>query len=679
MHTLIVSEKNIAAKRIAEMLSKGKTSTTKGSVPTYHFRLNGDEITCIGLKGHILKVDFPAEYANWQDTDPVSLIDAKLIKSPIQKNLVTLLRKEGKQADKVIVATDFDREGELIGVDALNQILEVNPDIEVKRARFSALTVKEVERAFSHLEDPYYSLAQAGEARQDIDLIWGATLTRFMSLSSTRLGKQFLSVGRVQSPTLAMIVEREHERRAFKTEPYWQLRGRFKHGGEEFEAGHKTEKFWKKEEVDEAVSRLGDEGTVTEVKKTERQVDPPSPFNTTSFLTAAAAQGLSPASAMRTAESLYMEGFISYPRVDNTVYPPSLELREILSGLESAEELGQLAREINAQAELTPTRGKKQATDHPPIHPTAPATKEKLGQNWKIYELVVRRFLATLAPKAKTASVRIDIDVNGEPFFLRGSRTIVPGWLHFYPYGKKKDDLAPEINEGDKVQLLEKTVEGKETQPPGRYSQGSLIQKMEELGLGTKATRHSIIQNLYYRGYAHSDPIVPTDLGIALSDALRKHAEKISTPGMTAELESEMDKISDGKIERERVVERSRQMLAQTLMTLVEKKEEVGKEIRAGILEGQILGKCPSSGGDLRIIRSKKTKKRFVGCSDYPDCTVTYPLPQFGDIIPLGETCDECGSPKIKVISKGKRPWIICIDPKCPTKAEYNNKKSAKK
>lgn len=680
MKTLIVSEKNIAARRIAEMLSKGKSAAKKlGGLSTYHFQRNGEEVTCIGLKGHILKVDFPPEYANWQDVDPAALIDAKLIKVPTQKSLVNLLKKEGKQANKVIVATDFDREGELIGIDALNQIKEVNPVIEVKRARFSALTNKEVDRAFSYLEDPYYSLAEAGEARQDIDLIWGATLTRFLSLTSTRLGRQFLSVGRVQSPTLAIVVKREHERQAFKPEPYWQLKGLFRYEQQDYEAIHKTEKFWQKDEVDAVLARLGDQGVITEVKKTERLIDSPAPFNTTAFLAAAAAAGISPARAMRIAENLYMEGFISYPRVDNTVYPPSLEIREILSALKAVEELSGLVHEINVQPELKPTRGKKQATDHPPIHPTAAATKEQLGANWKIYELVVRRFLATLAPPAKVAGIRVDIDVDGESFFIRGSRTITPGWLHFYPYGKKKDDLIPDVNQGDQMRLIKKIVEEKETQPPGRYSQGSLIQKMEELGLGTKATRHTIIQNLYDRGYIHSDPIVPTDLGTAVCEALSKHAGRITSPDMTSELESEMDKIAEGELERDQVVERSRQMLAQTLMDLAANKEKVGQEIRAGILEGQILGKCPNSGGDLRIIRSKRTRKRFIGCSDYPDCSTTYPLPQYGDIIPLGEICEECGSPKIKVINKGKRPWIICIDPTCQTKAEYNNNKTAKK
>lgn len=660
-------------------MSGGKVEAGKtGGVDVYTFKFNGHEAVSIGLKGHILKVDFPDEYANWQDVKPIDLVDARLIKKPTQKTLVAALKKQAKDVDDVIIATDFDREGELIGMDAMNQIQEVRPGIPIKRARFSALTKGELDKAFGNLDSMLMNLAYAGEARQDIDLIWGATLTRFLSLASTRLGRQFLSVGRVQSPTLCLVVARERERRAFVPQTYWQLKGLFGFGDDRFEAGHKTERFLSKEEVDAAVAKLGKEGVVTEAKKTARSTEPPAPFNTTGFLAAAAGLGVSPANAMRIAEGLYMEGFISYPRVDNTVYPESLALRDILNAVSGAEDIGALAAEINGQKTLKPTRGKKLATDHPPIHPTAAASKSRLtGNDWKIYELVVRRFLATLAPTSKSESMRIDIDVSGEPFFVRGSRVTEEGWLKYYHYSKKKDELLPNLKKDDIVALVESTVEEKQTQPPPRYSQGALIQKMEELGLGTKATRHAIIQNLYDRGYTHSDPLVPTDLGVAVADSLTKHAQAISSPEMTAELESDMDGISEGNKTRDEVVDRSRQMLSKVMLELMANQQEVGAEIRGGVQESRTVGTCPQCGHDLRIIRAKKSKKRFVGCSNYPDCKQAYPLPQFGDIISLGTLCEHCSTPKIKVVSKGKRPWELCLDPECPTKDAY--RKAAKK
>ncbi|HEY3374952.1 MAG TPA: DNA topoisomerase I [Candidatus Aquicultor sp.] len=692
---LIVTEKNIAAERIAKILANGKIKTEKSyTIPIYRYAENGSETAVIGLKGHILKVDFPEEYSSWQKVTPDSLIDAAIIKVPMQKQIIKAMQKLAKDANEVVIATDFDREGELIGVDAANLIREVNPKVGVKRSRFSAITKQEIERAFTHPEDLYINLAQAGEARQDIDLIWGATLTRFISLASRRLGGQFLSVGRVQSPTLALIAQREKEREAFVKQPYWQIRAMFDHSGTRFIASHKTEKFWDHNEALQAIATINGTktGTVTSVTKSQRETAPPAPFNTTAFLSAAASTGLSTANAMRIAESLYMRGLISYPRVDNTVYPPSLDLKDILKTLSASSQFGFLARELLMQKELKPTRGKKFATDHPPIHPTGVVEKGNLDpQEWKVYELVVRRFMATLAPVSISESMRIDIDTNGEPFFARGSHVVVEGWLRYYPYSRKKDEELPPAHEGDILDLINIEMEDKEMQPPARYSQSKLIQVMEELGLGTKATRHEIIKGLYDRGYIHGDPIIPTETGVAVADSLVKYAQLIATPAMTAELEKDMDAIAEGETNQHAVVDRSRLLLHEIMKGLEEHKEELGAEIRAGIREDRIVGDCTREGcgGQLRIMKSKKTRKRFVGCTNYkkaeegeepaPDsCTVSYPLPQRGEIIPLMEICEECGSPKIKVMTGIGRPWILCIDPNCPSKIRKAAEKAAR-
>ena len=161
---LIITEKNTTARRISTILSGGKAKPlSKSRNPVYAFDTNGDEFHCIGLKGHILKVDFPKEYQQWQEVEPRELITAEIIKTPTNKTLIKNVQSEARKADEVIIATDFDREGELIGVDAINKIKEVRPDIPVKRARFSSLTPTEIKQVFSNLEEPYYDLASAGE------------------------------------------------------------------------------------------------------------------------------------------------------------------------------------------------------------------------------------------------------------------------------------------------------------------------------------------------------------------------------------------------------------------------------------------------------------------------------------------------------------------------------------
>src|SRR3954451_5371952 len=341
---LIVTEKNNSAKKIAEILSGG-TAAEGASYKTPYYTWsdeNGDYMT-IGLKGHVLNPAFSESYSNWPQTNTRDLIDAELIKEPTDKNVVRALKKVAKDADDVVIATDYDREGELIGLEALQEVVDSNPELAVsdngdfagvKRARYSALTKEEIQRAFDNLEELSMPLANAGAARQDIDLIWGATLTRSVSMATRRFGSNFLSVGRVQSPTLGLIVERELERRAHVPKPFWEVFARFEHPDGSFEAHHATDKFWKKAEADAALAGTKTPGVVKEVSSRRNSRRPPTPYNTTAFTTDASSRlGIAPSRAMRLAEDLYMDGFISYPRTDNTVYPRSLNSRELVRSL----------------------------------------------------------------------------------------------------------------------------------------------------------------------------------------------------------------------------------------------------------------------------------------------------------------------------------------------------------
>lgn len=677
---LIVTEKNQTARRIASILSGGKARHEGGPRSSvYVFNENGEEVTCVGMRGHVLKPDFPDEYRQWQKVEPRELLDADIVKTPTEKTLVSTLKRLARQADRVVIATDYDREGELIGSDIIGLVREANPNAEFSRARFSALTPAEIKQAFSEADKLHWNLAMAGEARQDIDLLWGAVLTRFISLATMRLGQKFLSVGRVQSPTLALLVDREKEIQAFKPEDFWQLRVKLERDGESFTARHATERFSAEEEARAAFERVGQEGTVTSVKKKERTMNPPPPFNTTGFLTAASGIKLQPTRAMEIAERLYSRGLISYPRVDNTVYPKSLSMRVILQSIADADVVGPLAKELLGRESLIPTRGKKYSTDHPPIHPTDSAKRDKLsGPEWKVYELVARRFLATLADPALARSTRVDLDIGGEPFFTRGDVVEAEGYLRYYHYFRKKDEELPDLSEGDEVVVVDKEIEAKQTQPRPRYTEGKLIEKMEGLGLGTKSTRHSIIQNLVERGYVFGSPLKPTETGIAVVGALERHANLVTTPGMTAQLEQDMDAIVEGRQSLEGVVKTSREALSGILEIMESQKEEIAREIREGIKGDTVLGACPACGGELRIKRARKSGKRFTGCGNYPDCEKTYPLPQKGGIVSSGEVCEECSSPRIRVITKGRRPWELCLDPDCPTKRERREAREAK-
>jgi DNA topoisomerase-1 len=345
-------------------------------------------------------------------------------------------------------------------------------------------------------------------------------------------------------------------------------------------------------------------------------------------------------------------------------------MREILGQLKRVEGVGPYAEKLLGSGKLSPTRGKKETTDHPPIYPTGRATKGALRDDqWKIYQLVVRRFLATLSGPARTLRTTVRLESGGEPLIAGGTVVTEEGWLAIYPYGRRADEEMPSLSEGQEVRVTGTQLLAKETQPPARYGQGRLIRLMEDLGLGTKATRPSIIQNLYDRGYVHDDPLVPTETGIAVAQALKDFASEIATHEMTADLERSMDEISEGKISKDSVVDRSRDVLRRVYGNLESSQDEFADIVWSGIREDSVLGPCKKCGRNLTIRRARKSGKRFAGCEGYPECDQTYSLPPRGEIIPLGTLCEACGSPEIKVVG-GRRPWITCIDMSCPKQQE---------
>ena len=719
---LVIAEKNIAAQKIAQLLATGKPKNDKVyNTPVYRFDVEGEEWVSMGLAGHILAPDFPDEilfdkkegwYSLTEDGEVLSaqvpdglahppydtkrkpflanginikgwkveslpyLTWAPIIKNPAEKEIIRVLKNLAKKADSVVIATDFDREGELIGSDALSCVREVAPDVPVSRARYSALIKGEVTEAFNNLVELDQNLADAGESRQYIDLIWGAVLTRYLTLAKFGGFGNVRSAGRVQTPTLALVVERERERMAFVPEDYWQIRGMAAAKGADFKISHATARFTDKDAAQTAFGHVDGvvAGTVTDVAKRSRKQQPPVPFNTTSLQAAAAAEGISPARTMRIAESLYMSGLISYPRVDNTVYPRSLDLEGIVKGLAAnSPALAPVCKKVLA-GPMKPTRGKTETTDHPPIHPTGQGDPTTLdGGQLKLYNLIARRFLATLMGPATIENTKVSIDVAGEPFAASGDVLVDAGFREAYPYGLKRDEQLPALDAGDVVDVHDVNLEAKQTEPPARYSQGKLVQEMEKRGLGTKSTRASIIERLYQVRYLKNDPIEPSQLGMAIVDALSQFAPRITTPEMTAELDEDMTHVAEGQDTQTHVVDHSRALLAGMLDNLIEHKDDLGEAISDAVTADARVGACPKCGKDLVMKQSAKTRGSFIGCMGWPDCDVTYPVPSGVKVSPLegdAAVCPECGAPRIKCQPFRQKAYEQCVNPKCPTNYE---------
>ena len=297
-----------------------------------------------------------------------------------------------------------------------------------------------------------------------------------------------------------------------------------------------------------------------------------------------------------------------------------------------------------------------------------------------------------------TESARADIEAGAETYFVRGSIVVDPGYAAIYTYARSADTELPALEEGQKLDLDGAPwMVDKETQPPSRISQGKLLEMMEELGLGTKATRPDIIQKLFDRGYVYNNPPEPSETGIAMYTAFKEHVLRMATPEMTAELEQDMDEIAAGKTSRDDVLQLSREMLHGTYDDLFERREDLAKVIWAGMDEDKFIGPCKvceeagrkHEDGDpnrLRIIEMRGGK-RFVGCEGYnrdePEdpkaCHFSRPLPGRGyELLALRGALHRSASrrPRLKVKSFRGRPWNLCLNDDCPTMVEMREKRA---
>jgi DNA topoisomerase-1 len=678
---LIIAEKSTAAETIAKNLAETKlNSEEQGLVKFWFTKINGEDSVIVPLKGHIKEVRYPETFKKWDEATLNKMITAKFEYVPTAIDNIDVIRRFSKDADKVIIATDYDTEGESIGFEAISVAKSANKSAKIYRSVFSSLTPKELHEAFTSLKKPNKNLSDSADARREIDLLIGAVLTRFISLAAERLGNYFLSVGRVQTPTLTLIVDRDAERRLFKPQKYWRFIASVSLGKKEFVAESIEGKIFDTKVAD-VIRKTIDSKTaeVKDITKKIREVAPPKPFNTTDFLRSAAAIGFSVPNAMRIVQGLYMKGYVSYPRTDSEVYPPTLDLKEILDELRKSSAYNKFVENIEKDP-LHPTKG-KEAKDHPPIHPVMLPKKALPAQEAKIFDLIARRFLATLSNPSKEELVNVKLDIGGKEFSAHGSTALIPGWRSVYTYSKYEENILPQMKKGDILNIKSINEEENETTPPPHYSQGGMMKLMEDFRLGTKATRPEILKKLMERHYiSSSKTLIPSEMAFAVIENLKKISKDLTSPKLTAALEDEMKEIESGNKTKEEVVNDSRKMVKDLLAKLVSKRKEIKELMHKALLRQYIFGKCPNSGGDLRMLVSKRTHKRFVGCSDYPNCHFGMPLPQSGYLFISPQACPKCGIHMIEWHGKeSRRTYIFCVNPACkPKKEELKNKETIK-
>ncbi len=676
---LVIAEKPSAAEKIANALGDAKKVKKNDA---YYFELDDMFVVpavghLFGLKQSVKGSSYPIFDVEWAPSFEVTK------KSEFSRKYYENMAEFKDFVKEVVIATDYDVEGSVIGYNICRFLF---PDKEVKRMKFSTLTKDELKKSFETAKKPDMGIIEAGLTRHYLDWYYGINMSRALTTAIKSTGKVFaiMSMGRVQGPMIKFLFDREKEIAAFIPVPFWQIAWKFKLGRRVYEALYKDKQIWEEDFSDKIMKDCkGKDGKIASIAKSDTEKMPPYPFDLTSLQTSAYNLfGYSPKQTADIAQSLYSNAYISYPRTSSQKLPKQLNLKSIVKKLVKQIQYKKFCDEL-LKKELVPHEGKKKDPAHPAIHPTGEFPKDLNSMQKKIYDIIVRRFLSCFAEPAKRESIRVKLDVAGHEFRVSGSKTIKKGWMEIYePYLKLKEVTFPDIKEGDpaKTKKIEKI--DKETQPPARYSQGSILRELEGKDIGTKSTRAQILQTLYDRGYIINKSIKVTRLGMELIQAMEKYSPLVIDEKLTRNFEKEMEKIMEGKKKKDDVLKEARGVLNKILDEFKSNEEKIGAILDKALIETRAiqnrLGECLKCDGELKLIFTKR-KTRFVGCSGYPNCKNAYPVPQFGLIKNTEKVCDKCGTPKIYVYRKGKRPFSMCLDTECETKADWGKNKKDKK
>lgn len=675
-HELIITEKPSSAKKIAEALADGKIiKESNQMVPYYLITHKNKDIIVGSAVGHLYGLaekvkagwKYPVFDIEWKDSSENK-------KGEYIKKYITTLKKLAKDANEFTVATDYDIEGEVIGLNIVRFICKKK---DANRMKYSTLTkpdlVKSYETKSKTLDWPQ---ANAGETRHFLDWMYGINYSRALSLAIKNAGQfKIMSIGRVQGPALKILVDKEEEIGKFIPVPYWQLElsGSAKKG--DIIALHVQDKFWKKEEAEKSLKNCkGQKAIVKEITKNKFKQAPPTPFDLTTLqMEAYKTLGITPQRSLESAQILYTEGYISYPRTSSQKLPKELDLKNILQELAKNTTYAPLAKKVLA-GKLIPNQGEKEDPAHPAIHPTGIAPKKLEDREAKVYDLIVHRFFAIFGEPATRETQKITIDVNKELFTTSGTITIEKGWHDLYGrYVMLKDEELPKMEEKEELKVKEIKMLSKETSPPKRYTAASIIKELEKRGLGTKATRASIIETLYQRGYVNEASIQATELGIKICHIIEKYMPEMLDEELTRHFEDEMDGIREKKLTEEKVLGEAKETIVKILEKFKKNEASVGQELLKATLETRdemsYVGKCMRCNtGDLQIRRGKYGM--FVACNRYPECNMTFALPPFAKVVPARKECPQCKFPMVKVIKARKQPQEICLNSECPTKKQ---------
>lgn len=614
---LNVAEKNSVAKEVTRLLCNGGRPHELQSCATYcknfqfPFTLNGQHADMIfsSVAGHLLQLEFESPYDKWHGCTPSDLYSAPVNKQvskgegeKIKRNLQQLARR----AQWLVLWLDCDREGENIAFEVIQVCTEINPNLIVKRARFSALISRDIFHAVNNLVAPNANESAAVDARQEIDLRIGSSFTRLQTLllqdafdwrAHLQEGRErmLLSYGPCQFPTLGLIVQREWEIQAHVSEPFWTIKVSYRSPAN-ISPIERCEFSWQRGRLfDQFTSEMyygmcmeNQTATVLRVEGQQRTRRAPVPLCTLEMQKKASqALRLSGERIMKLAEELYQGGYVSYPRTETNQFAQGYDLHALVAAQADINApWSSFAQRLTQGGQFRwPLSGNKDDGAHPPIHPTRPFSGDN-GEKAKLYEFIVRHFLACCAPDAQGQETRVTIEVAGEGFSATGLMVTARNWLDVYPYTNwGGEGTLPLFQQGQTFQPQEIKLHNGATQPPPRMRESDLLAKMDTYGIGTDATVADHIAKQLERGYAVKDngtqTFAPTPLGESLISAYKKMGlENLWMPTLRGIIERNITAVARGQRSKEEVLAEAIEAFSNDFLAATRKAVILQQEVR---------------------------------------------------------------------------------------------------
>lgn len=623
-------------------------STRKGSTDVHEFdgMFQGSQafFRVTSVIGHVLSVDFPPAYQNWEGTDPMDLFKAPVVRSECnpKAHIRRHLAQEARGCTYLILWLDCDREGENICYEVINctGIPENEVGRRIFRARFSSVTEKDILNAMDNLVLPNKDEALSVDARQEIDLKVGVAFTRFQTRyfqgKYGNLDSRVISYGPCQTPTLGFCVQRYQQITTFKPEKFWSLKTYIIKDGDEIQLEWDRKKLFDFDVTVMFQKMVAGDGTlkVTDISMKEECKARPSGLNTVNLLkVASSALGIGPQTAMQLAERLYTQGFISYPRTESTAYPASFDFRSALAALVHNPLWSNDVRTLMDAGFVKPRQG-HDAGDHPPITPMRSATEETLGTDaWRLYQYICQHFIGTVSPDCRYTRTAVEFTSGGETFHCVGHRVTSKGFTSIMPWLAVGENNLPTFKKGDTVSIHKVDIYEGSTTPPDYLSESELISLMEKNGIGTDASIPVHVNNICERNYVQVNSgrrLVPTGLGTTLIRGYQCIDADLCLPDIRSFIEQQITLIGKGKADHLQVIQHVLQQFMKKYSYFVKKIENMDALFEAQFSpladSGRLLSKCGKCGRYMKYISTQPMRLYCVTCEE------VYYLPQNGSV-----------------------------------------------